>query len=174
MPKPVLALTTLAAVAMSAATALSHATFENREVMQNSTVRMVTRIPHGCAGEATLRVRIAVPEGIIAVKPMPKAGWDLEIVSGAYDQTYTLWGNEVTEGVRELIWSGELLDEHYDEFIWRGRFTDALPAGEMLYIPVVQECANGAERWIEIPAEGEDGHDLPYPAPGVMVVPAAN
>ena len=159
---------------LAATAALAHATFENREVVQNSTVRMVTRIPHGCEGEPTLRVRVAIPEGIIAVKPMPKAGWELEIVRGPYEQSYTLWGSEVSEGVKELIWSGELLDEHYDEFIWRGRFTDALPAGEMLYIPVVQECASAAERWIEIPAEGQSSRDLPYPAPGVMVVPAAN
>ncbi|WP_333834638.1 YcnI family copper-binding membrane protein [Rubrimonas sp.] len=162
-----------AALALAAPAALAHATFENREVAQNSTVRMVTRIPHGCGAEATLRVRVAIPEGVISVKPMPKAGWDLEIVRGPYERSYELWGATITEGVRELIWTGELPDEHYDEFVWRARFTDALPAGETLYIPVVQECATSAERWIEIPAAGQSGADLAYPAPGVKVTPAA-
>ena len=40
-------------------------------------------MPHGCEGAATTRVRIHIPEGVIAVKPMPKPGWQLETVSGA-------------------------------------------------------------------------------------------
>lgn len=164
----------LAALTFAAPAAHAHATFENREAAQNSTQRIVARIPHGCAGEATLRVRIQIPEGVISVKPMPKAGWTLSTVSGAYENTYTLWGSEVGEGVREITWEGELLDEHYDEFIFRARFTDALPSGETLFIPIVQECANGAERWIEIPSEGQSASDLPYPAPGIMITPATN
>ncbi|QYK40333.1 MAG: DUF1775 domain-containing protein [Paracoccaceae bacterium] len=165
---------TMAALVLGAPAALAHATFENAEAAQNSTQRIVARIPHGCEGEATLRVRIQVPEGVISVKPMPKAGWTLSTVSGAYARSYTLYGSEVAEGVKEIVWEGELSDEHYDEFIFRGRFTDALPAGETLYIPIVQECATKAERWIEIPAAGQDGHDLPSPAPGIRIVPASN
>lgn len=150
----------------------AHATFENREVVQNSTVRMVTRIPHGCAGEPTLRVRIAIPDGVVSVKPMPKAGWELTTVTGPLSQPFTSHGREITEGVQEIIWEGELLDEHYDEFIFRAQFTDQLPANEMLFIPVVQECESASERWIEIPTGDQTRSDLRYPAPGVMVLPA--
>lgn len=52
--------------------------------------------------------------------------------------------------------------------------TEQLPAGQKLHIPVVQECANGAERWIEVPAAGQTSADLKYPAPGVMVMPAGH
>jgi uncharacterized protein YcnI len=38
----------------------------------------------------------------------------------------------------------------------------------------VQECATGAERWIEIPAAGQTSDDLEDPAPGVMVLPAGH
>ena len=37
--------------------------------------RLTLRVPHGCAGSATLKVRVQVPEGMFSVKPMPKAGW---------------------------------------------------------------------------------------------------
>ena len=104
---------------------------------------------------------------------MVKAGWELETVTGPYENSYELYGRTLTEGVREIIWSGELPDAFYDEFVFRARVTDRLPAGEMVYIPAIQECANGAERWIEIPAAGQDSHDLEDPAPGVMVVPAS-
>ncbi len=163
------ALMTLAALALSAPAAFAHATFEQLEVTQNARERMVIRIPHGCGPEATLRLRVSIPDGINAVQPMVKAGWELSTVIGPLAEPYHSHGTEITEGVREIIWEGELPSEFYDEFIFRARFTEALPAGEVVYIPVVQECATGAERWIEIPAEGQSAADLSYPAPGVLV-----
>lgn len=51
--------------------------------------------------------------------------------------------------------------------------SDALPAGEMIYFPVVQECDGGkVERWIEIPAAGKGADDYKYPAPGLRLLPA--
>lgn len=164
----------VAALALSAPAAFAHATFEQRTVTQNVRERMVVRVPHGCGPEATLRLRVSIPDGINAVQPMVKAGWTLTTVRGPLSRPYQSHGTEITEGVREIVWEGELPSEFYDEFVFRARFTDELPAGETVYIPVVQECANGAERWIEIPAAGQSANDLRYPAPGVMVVaPAA-
>lgn len=165
----------LAAILIAAMThgADAHATIEQDSVTQNSTEKLTIRIGHGCDGAPTLRVRVRIPEGVIAVKPMPKAGWTLETVIEPYAQPYDYYGNTLSEGVREIVWSGELDDAHYDEFVLRGRITDTTVADAMLYVPVVQECAEAAERWIEIPAEGQSGDDLEEPAPGVMVRPAS-
>jgi len=81
---------------------------------------------------------------------------------------------KLKEGVKEVVWTGELPDEFYDEFVFSARITDAFAVGSMVYFPTVQECANGAERWIEIPAEGQDAHDLEGPAPGVKVIEAGH
>lgn len=159
----------LAALLLSAPMAFAHATLETQEAAQKSTYKGVMRIGHGCNGEATLKVRIQIPEGVIAVKPMPKAGWTLEIVTGPYEKEYDYYGAKLTEGVKELIWTGELPDAYYDEFVFRGTLTDTLATGQMVYFPTVQECATGAERWIEIPAEGQDPHELEGPAPGLKV-----
>ncbi len=171
--KHMLTMTAFALPMAFASQATAHATFAEAEVVQGETARLTLRVPHGCGEEATLRVRIQIPEGLIAAQPMVKAGWELETVTGAYENSYDYYGNTLTEGVREIIWSGELPEAYYDEFVFRARVTDRVPAGEMLYIPAVQECANGAERWIEIPAEGQDSHELEGPAPGVMVLPAS-
>lgn len=151
--------------------AFAHATLEVQEAAVGTTYKGVMRIGHGCEGEATLKVRIKIPEGVIAVKPMPKAGWTLETVKGPYAKTYDYYGTPMSEGVTEIVWTGELLDEHYDEFVFRGRLTEELPVGETLFFPTVQECATKAERWIEMPAAGQDAHDLESPAPGVMLKP---
>jgi uncharacterized protein YcnI len=159
----------LSPLAMATA-ALAHVTLETAEAPANSSYKAVLRVPHGCAGQATHTVRVQIPEGFIAVKPMPKPGWKLETRKGPYAKTYDYFGSKLSEGVKEVIWSGgELLDEHYDEFVLRGRIAD-LPPGSVLWFKTVQECANGAERWIEIPAENQKASDLKYPAPSLKVI----
>ncbi len=168
----------MAALALPLATgsqALAHATFAEKEVVQGETARLTIRIPHGCRSshEDTLRVRVQIPEGLIGAKPMLKPGWEIKTVTGPYESSYEYHGHTLTEGVHEILWSGKLPYDFYDEFVFRARVTDHVPAGEMLYFPVRQECATGAEPWIEIPAAGQDRHDLKNPAPGIMVVPAS-
>ncbi len=53
----------------------------------------------------------------------------------------------------------------------RSSFPDA--AGDTLVFPTVQECAEGESAWVQVPAEGEDGHDLELPAPLFELTSAA-
>ena len=169
MLKPLLA-AALAVVAAGAAQA--HITLEASGASVAATHKVVLRVPHGCEGAATTRVRVRIPEGVIAVKPMPKPGWTLETVTGAYAHPYVDHGTEITEGVTEVIWTGELPDAFYDEFVFRAMLTDSLSPGTELYFPLVQECGDKADRWIEIPAAGQDPDSLEYPAPGLELLPA--
>lgn len=150
--------------------AVAHVTLDASEAVIGTTEKLVLQVPHGCAGAATTKLRVQIPEGVIGVKPMPKAGWELEKIHGTYAQPHELRGASLTEGVTEIAWSGHLPDDEYDEFTLRGFFSTDLEAGAMLYLPVVQECEDGnVERWIEIPSAGEDAHDFDSPAPGLML-----
>lgn len=154
--------------------ALAHVTLEAPQAAAGSTYKAVLRLPHGCAGAATLKVRVQIPEGFIAVKPMPKADWTLDIVKGKYEGSYDLHGGTVTEGVKELSWTGNLPDDYYDEFVFRGTLTKAFAPGATVYFPVVQECESGkTERWIEVPADGKTSDDYESPAPSVKIVAPA-
>ncbi len=166
----------LVAAALSAlsAPALAHVSFETAQATPNSTYKAVLRVPHGCDGKPTLKVRVRIPEGVVAVKPMPKAGWKLETSRGAYVRAYQVHGETVSEGVTDIIWSGSLDDAFYDEFVFQARFTDAYQPGATVYFPVVQECEKGIEEWVQVPAAGEDPHQLASPAPGVKIVAAMN
>src|SRR4029079_14044909 len=94
----------------------AHITLETQEAAVGSTYKAVLRVPHGCAGKATIAVRVQIPEGVIAVKPMPKPGWTLQVKKGKYEKSYKLYGEDVTSGVKEVDWSGgSLPDEFYDE-----------------------------------------------------------
>jgi periplasmic copper chaperone A len=153
--------------------AFAHVSFENAQASPNSTYKAILRIPHGCDGKATLKVRVRIPEGIVAVKPMPKAGWKLETAKGSYVRAYQVHGEAVSEGVTDIVWSGSLDDAFYDEFVFQAQFTDAFQPGATVYFPVVQECDGKAAEWTQVPAAGEDPHSLPSPAPGVRVMAAA-
>jgi uncharacterized protein YcnI len=168
-----LPLITAAVLALGASQALAHVTLETQAASVGSTYKAVARVPHGCKGAATTKVRVQIPEGVIAVKPMPKAGWSLDTVKGKYDKAYDYYGTPTSEGVKEVVWSGgKLLDEHYDEFVFRAYLTTDLKPDTTLYVPIVQECEGGAvERWIEIPAAGKVSDDYKFPAPGLKLTP---
>jgi len=155
--------------AVTGTCALAHATLEQQEAEVGTFYKGVMRVGHGCEGEATLKLRIAIPEGVISVKPMPKSGWELETVSGDYAQSYDFYGDTLTSGVKEIIWTGELSDDHYDEFVFRAKLDASLEAEQMLFFPTVQECATSDHQWTEIPAKGQDPHELDQPAPGVFL-----
>jgi len=151
-----------------AAPAFAHVTLETQQAAVGASYKAVLRVPHGCAGAATTTVRVQVPEGFYAVKPMPKAGWTLSVTTGAYAKAYDNHGTALTEGVKEIVWSeGNLPDAFYDEFVFRGTFAGDLEPGKVFF-PTVQECADGAEEaWIDVSGEGVD-----MPAPSLELVPA--
>jgi periplasmic copper chaperone A len=152
----------------------AHVTLESKEAPPDSSYKAVLRVGHGCEGKPTTAIRVQVPEGVIAAKPMPKPGWRLATLKAKYQRPYDYFGTELTEGVKEITWSGgELPDDFYDEFVFVGRLTGFAP-GTVLSFPTVQECAGGVHRWIEIPAAGQDPDELDEPAPQLTIVEGAD
>lgn len=157
-----------AALLFGAGAAPAHVTLDPPEAAVGTTHKAVFRVPHGCAGAATSRLRIRIPEGVIGVKPMPKPGWELEKLHGTYAQPHDLYGTPVSEGVTEVAWSGALPDDEYDEFALLAYLSSDLEPGTTLYFPVVQECQDGSTaRWIELPQAGHGAHGHATPAPGL-------
>jgi uncharacterized protein YcnI len=160
-------------VVLCVATASAHVTLEKGEAAVGAPYKAVLRVPHGCEGAATVALRIRVPEGMIAVKPMPKPGWKIDTVTAKYPKTYSYFhGAKLSEGVTEISFTGgNLPDAYYDEFVFTGFLAGDLEAGKVLYVPVVQECEKGVHRWIEIPAAGKSSGEYPEPAPALKLVP---
>jgi periplasmic copper chaperone A len=170
MPKAHHSLLLAALAALSVTSASAHITLENRQATIGGGYKAIFAVPHGCAGSATVKIRVQIPEGVIAVKPMPKPGWILEVTKGKYAAEYDFHGAKSSEGVKEVTWSGgKLSDDNYDEFVISTFLTGGLKPNTMLYFPVVQECEQGVSRWIDIPAEG--AHEGKSPAPGVKLMP---
>jgi periplasmic copper chaperone A len=164
----------IAVAALTASSASAHVTLENRQATVGAYYKAVFAVPHGCAGSATIKLRVQIREGVIAVKPMPKPGWSVEAIKGKYAADYDYHGTKLSEGVKEVVWSGgKLPDDNYDEFVVSTFLTGGLKPNSTLYFPVVQECEQGVSRWIDIPVEGSaaPSHDSKSPAPGVKLMP---
>jgi uncharacterized protein YcnI len=131
----------------------------------------VLRVPHGCNGSATVALRVRIPEGFLDVKPMPKPGWKLNVMSGKYPKPMSLRDAAVSEGVTEVDWlGGNLPDGHHAEFVLIGYIGDDLQAGQTMYFAIVQECEKGVNRWIEIPTPSDHGEQS-EPAAALKLLP---
>jgi periplasmic copper chaperone A len=162
---------TVVAATLLASSASAHITLKGKEATIGTPYEAVFAVPHGCAGSATIKVRVQIPEGVIAQKPAPKAGWNVETVTGKYAASYDDHGTNVSEGITEVAWSGgKLVDHHYEEFVIPTFLTGALKPNTTLYFPTVQECEQGVSRWIDIPTDPAHPHDSKWPAPGVKLL----
>ena len=156
------------------AIAFAHATMLNPEAPADSYYLAVLQVPHGCDGKPTTEVDIKLPEGFISAKPMPKAGWEIEIVKGKYQKSYELHGKPVSEGPVEICWkNGNLPDEYFDTFTISGKFT-GVAAGTSLPFISTQICGtDGKIVWDQIAAAGQNPHELKNPAPVVTLTAAS-
>jgi uncharacterized protein YcnI len=160
-----------ALVAAVSTPAAAHIGIAVAEAPVGATYKAALVVGHGCAGAATTRLRVQIPEGFYNVKPMAKPGWTIETVTGPYAEPFDSHGATLTEGVKEIVWSGgELPDSQFDEFAFRGTFGAGLEVGSHFYFPVLQECGDVEDAWIDTSGDAE----AEFPAPSVELLPAAD
>lgn len=157
--------------AFIATPALAHITLEQAEAPVGAPYKAVFKVPHGCDGSTTVKLTVQIPEGVIAVKPMVKAGWEIETKRAAYAKSYSYFhGAKFDQGVTQVTWSGgKLPDAFYDEFVLSVFIAGELAPRQMLYFPVEQVCETGAHHWVEMPRAGKPAEG--DPAPGIKLVP---
>lgn len=142
------------ALALTSAPAYAHIVADPADAPAGTYRAIRFRVGHGCDGQATTSVRIAIPGGVPAARPQPKPGWKLEITRDG-------------EAVKAVSWAGELPEGQFDEFAVLFRLPEQ--AGELVF-PVTQTCGSTEVRWDQRPS---DGNRPPRPAPTLRLTPAA-
>ncbi len=143
---------TSALVAGSVAAAYAHVVSQPNTAVAGASFTAGFLVAHGCDGSPTIALRIKLPEGVTAAKPLPKDGWT------------------VTEVAGEIAWRGGSIDAHKHETFGVSLKLPDTP-GKTLYFLAIQECQQGSASWIEVPAAGQTAKDLKYPAPFVTLTP---
>jgi uncharacterized protein YcnI len=150
--------------------ATAHITLETAAACAGSYYKAVFRVSHGCSGASTTAIRVRIPDGAASVKPQPKPGWQLAIVTAEpKDGGHAGHGHGGHGGsVAEIAWTGgTLANEHYDEFVIRLKLPDA--PGTVLHFPVVQTCTEGELRWVEILDPAKPASHDRRPAPSLRL-----
>lgn len=142
--------------------AQAHVVFAEPEARPNSYFAGFLRVSHGCGSSPTRAVRVEIPEGVNIARPQPKPGWTLEIERARLAAPIQSEGGAITERVTAITWRGDLPADQFEQFGIMMRLPDR--AGP-LYFPVIQTCAEGEQRWTQIPAAGAAWHSVPRPAP---------
>lgn len=155
--------------------AAAHVTLEYQVANAASYYKATLRVGHGCDGSPIKQIIALIPAGVQGAKPMPKAGWNLEIVREKLAEPYDDHGKKITEDVTRITWTAKtkedyLQDTQYDEFVLRGKLPDK--AG-MMYWPVSQVCEVGRTDWTQVPVAGQKLSDLKTPAAALELLPVA-
>jgi len=163
-----------AAAAALAGTAGAHPTLEHQVAPAGGSYKAIFKIGHGCGGSPTRQIAVDIPAGVRGARPMPKAGWTLEVLREKLAQPYTSHGRTTTEDVVRVTWTAKTKDDmlasaHYDEFVLAAQVPDK--AGP-IYWAVRQACEEGRADWLETPKPGQKLSDLKAPAVLLEIQPA--
>jgi uncharacterized protein YcnI len=164
----------LLAIITSASAVFAHVVLEDQAALAGRSYKAVLKVGHGCEGSPTTAIRVTIPAGFMGAKPMPKAGWKLDVKTDKLAVPYESYGKKITEDVSEITWTATskdsyLPDGYYDEFVLRG----GLPKKEgVMWFKVLQSCEKGVNDWSQIPAAGVDAHSLKSPAALLEIIPS--
>ncbi len=161
-----LAVSGLLALTLASA-ASAHVVFAEPEAAPNSYYAGFLRVSHGCGASPTRAIRVEIPEGINIARPQPKPGWTIEVERAALvSPIQAEGGHRITERVTAITWRGELAADQFDQFGIMMR----LPAHTgAIYFPVIQTCAQGEQRWTQIPRHDAAWGSVANPAPVLAI-----
>jgi uncharacterized protein len=145
------------------AAAQAHVTLQPNEAPEGAYTVLDVRVPNESDSENTTKVAVQFPEGFGDVSYQAVPGWTVKVVHAKLKKPIQTDDGTVTEGVREVIFSGGKLPP--------GQFQDfplslQIPgkAGEELTFKAVQTYEKEVVRWIGAP-------ETEHPAPQVLVTP---
>ncbi len=153
----------------------AHTVLEYQVATAGQYYKATFKVSHGCGNSPTRQIVVDIPLGVQGAKPMPKVGWQLEVLQEKLPQSYLSHGRTTTEDVTRITWTAKTREDmlpasHYDEFVLVG----VLPqAAGMMYWPVKQTCEQGRMDWTEIPQPGQKLSDVKSPAAALEIMPAA-
>lgn len=152
-----------------------------------SYVKYDFRLPHGCGNQATNRLEITLPHGIMSATPQSVSGWDVNVETRelSAQEQYVSHGNVITTAPTKIIYDAVTEDDHLDsdQYLDFGivmRFSCSIADEELatlwndrptLWFPSVQQCVEGGVyEWVGVGTTDETWALLqPHPAPYVHV-----
>lgn len=144
-----------------AASAHVHVTPE--EVAANGSTRIDFSFSHGCDGSPTTALVVDIPAEAQGATPVVDGAWTITTEAGESGIPTRITYTAVTP-----------VPDAYAASAGMNVIFPGSAEGESFAFPVTQQCEAGEAAWVEIAEDGQDPHDLEYPAPVVVVGAAAD
>jgi uncharacterized protein YcnI len=153
----------LALALFAPAAAQAHVTLQPNEAPEGAYTVLDVRVPNESDSENTTKVAVQFPEGFGDVSFQAVPGWNVKVIHQKLKKPIQTDDGPVTEGVREVIFSGgKLAPGEFQDFPLSVQIPGK--AGEELTFKAVQTYGNEVVRWIGAP-------ETEHPAPQVLVTP---
>jgi len=155
----------LALALIAPAVAQAHVTLQPSEAPEGAYTVLEVRVPNETDDANTTKVAVRFPPGFADASYQAVPGWSVEVVHDKLAKPVQTDDGPVTEGVREIVWSGgKLAPGEFQDFPVSVQIPGK--AGEELIFRAVQTYDNGeVVHWIGGPASE-------HPAPQVLVTAA--
>lgn len=157
--------TTIAAAVAATALAVpavagAHVTVSPEQIPAEGYSFVDVNVPHGCDESPTTSITVQLPDSVVGATPEVATGWKIKVKEGKLAKPIEQHGETITEGPREVTWSGGDLDAHQLQRFGMSIQT-AGTAGEPAHFKILQKCQEGETAWAEIPVEGEEEPEAP-------------
>lgn len=154
--------------------AAAHVHVSPNETAAGASSDLTFDFSHGCDGSPTTQVAITLPDQLNDATPNAHPGWDVQKVEEDLAEPRTLPdGATITKRVSQIVYTAKtpVADGIKDSLTISVTVPEA--EGETLAFPVLQTCEQGSTDWAQVPAEGQDSHELEAPAPSFTVTAAS-
>lgn len=131
-------------------------------------------VPHGCGESSTTKIAISLPNELDDALPTVNPSWTAAKVTEKLAQPKKLAdGSSITKRTSQIVYTAKtpLSPELRDTLVLSVKLPDE--PGKTLYFRTLQTCETGTVDWSQIPAAGQDEHDLKSPSPSVTITAAA-
>jgi uncharacterized protein YcnI len=129
---------------------------------------------HGCKGSPTTSFTIDIPDSIADAKPTMYPGWKVEKIEEKLKEPLTTEdGSTLTKHIGKIVYTAQTPLEDGYRMAFEIQVQNPGEAGETLTFPTLQTCETGKTDWSQLPAEGQDPHELEAPAPSYTLTAAS-
>ena len=144
-------------LSLFSATSIAHVVLEHQVANAGSSYKATFEVGHGCGASPIKQTVVTIPEGVQGAKPMPKAGWALDIKRERLAQPRTDNGKTVDDDVSRITWTAktpadQLQNAWYGEFVLQAKLPSK--AGT-IYWRVSQVCEEGRVDWVQLSSLGK-------------------
>ena len=148
---------------LGGASAQAHDTIGRVEQYAGFNAVIDLTINHGCEGKPVKAVRVKIPDGVVEVRLANRRDWKIETKMRKLDKPIPgEGGRTLTETVDEITWKDPVSlipgMGSFEVFEFRARMPN--PPGRILFFPVIGQCENGEDKYIDVPKE-EIRADMP-------------